>query len=223
GTVKIQITSDEFGVLPEFSHAFEILEYEGSLTYSGAGETRSGRVSLKRTGLETATLAGPLVLTRVATNRLHQFTVGESHLTNEVGEVVPVSLGELERDPDYSMDYFGALSLLNGDPATPEPDYELFYIGIDDPNDTDGDGIPDLTDDLQAPPPAPRLEVRRTASGLELVVTSEVGAEFTLEHASRLAADEWIEDRRVTIKSVPEILAVPLGPQEERYFRLRWP
>ncbi len=223
GRVRLQLTSDEFGALPEFTHRFEILEYQGSLTYAGTGETRPGAVSLQRAGLEDDTLSGSIVLTRVATNRLNHFTVDAGSWTNAAGLEVPVSLGEAERDPDYTMDYFGALALLNGDPTTPEVDYELFYFGVDDPNDADADGIPDLTDDATQPPSAPRLGLRRVGDGVELQITGEAGATYTLERAAALAPDEWIEDRKVTMRTETEVVQLPRVAEGAQFFRMRWP
>jgi hypothetical protein len=224
GTLKLQLTSDEFGVLPEFTHAFEIIEYGGTLDYVPGADAILGTVDLKRVGSETNRLSGPVVLTRVPTNRFKQFTVGESSWTNQLGEVVPVSLGDVERDPDYSMDFFGAMALANGDPATPEIDFELFYIGINDPNDADGDGISDLTDDVAAPPAPPSLALKVVGAEARLTLTGEAGVTYTLQRIADLAdPDGWIDDRTIWLETANLEVAVPLGVAEARFWRLRWP
>lgn len=223
GTCRIQLTSREFGDLPEFTHAFHIYEYDGTLTYEPGTDPIRGSIQMNRVGVEGARLSGPVVLTRMPTNRLHQVTFGESNLTNELGQVVPISLGDIEQDPDYSMDYFGALALSNGDPATPEIDYELFYVGIDDPNDADQDGIPDLTDDSRPPPTPPTLAVARKGDQLELTLAGETGWSYALERSSSMDPDSWIVEQTVQLTESPLRLTVTPAPVEARFYRLRWP
>lgn len=223
GTFTVQLTSTEFGMLSEFSHNFEIIEYEGPFTYEPGDGPVTGQVELQRAGVDTARLTGPLVLTRVPTNRLSQFTIGESTLTNEVGQLVPVSLGDVERDPDYAMDYFGAIAFLNGDPATPELDYELFFIGFEDPNDADADGIPDLTDDTRPPPPPPHIAIARSGTDFQLSISGEAGVTYTLERASALDLDLWTEDQEVTLVETNHVLTLPASAAASRFWRLRWP
>ncbi|MCC7375044.1 MAG: hypothetical protein IT581_10330 [Verrucomicrobiales bacterium] len=224
GTVKLQLTSEEFGVLPEFTHAFEIIEYGGALNYVPGTNSIQGLVEMKRIGSEAQRLAGPVVFTRVATNRFNQFTIGDSSWTNQIGESVPVSLGDVERDADYSMDFFGALALANGDPATPEIDYELFYIGIDDPNDADGDGISDLTDDVAPPPQPPSLALRIVGGEARLTLTGDLGVTYTLQRTGDLTdPDAWIDEQKVELETGAKEVTVPLGVAESRIWRLRWP
>ena len=53
------------------------------------------------------------------------------------------SNGSIDRDgPNYG-DYF---EFLDGDLSTTLPDYDLWIVIITDPNDSDGDGVPDLSD-----------------------------------------------------------------------------
>jgi hypothetical protein len=224
GTVKIQLTSDEFGTLPEFTHAFEIIEYGGPFEYERRNEQAVGLVQWRRVGLETATLAGPLVTTREPTNRFAQFLIGESDLTNQLGQVVRVSLGDVERDADYRLDYFGAMAFWDGDPTTPAVDYELYFIGFEDPNDADADGVPDLTDDVTAPPPPPSLAIARDGEGFLLNLRGEIGTTYTLERSSAVEqADLWIEEQEVTLTSTNEVLKMPGPTAPARYWRLRWP
>jgi hypothetical protein len=223
GTFLVQFTSDEFGTLPEFTHPFEIIEYGGTFAYEPTDGPVDGTADLRRVGVDASHLLGPMVLTREPTNRLNQFFIGESTLTNEMGELVPVSLGDLERDPDYVMDYFGAIALLNGDPATPEVDYELFFIGFDDPNDADEDGVPDLTDDVGPLPEPPLLALAPDGDGFRLTITGSPGVTYTLQRASVLLPEAWLDDRQVSLETTNLVLTVPAGGGSERYWRLRWP
>lgn len=223
GVVRLRLESDEFGVLPEFTHRFEIIEYSGTLTYQPSPDPVFGDLMLRRVGREDLFLAGPMTLTREPTNRLHHFAIGESTLTNHLGQLIEISLGDVESDPDYSMDYFGALAFWDGDPDTPEPDFEIYFIGIDDPNDANGNGIPDLTDDTDPPPAPPELEIDRHADGFLLTVRGQIGVTYVLQRASGLDPDLWIEDRLITLASEREEFVLPVPAATARFWRLRWP
>jgi hypothetical protein len=225
GTVRIQLTSDEFGTLPEFTHVFEIIEYAGTFAYERSEENANGLVTLARAGLETSTLGGPLVITREPTNRLNQFTINDSPLTNHLGATLVLALGDVERLPEMPLQYFGALAFTDGDPSTIETDYELFFIEFTDPNDTDGDGIPDLTDDAGPAPQRPQIAIARRTHGLELTLQGEPGVTFVLEYASRLTPDAelWLEDRQITLATTNEVVELDVPLAESRFWRLRWP
>ena len=48
--------------------------------------------------------------------------------------------------------YSGFAKAIDGNPATSWADYVDWYLEIDDPNDTDSDGVPDFTDPVSASP-----------------------------------------------------------------------
>lgn len=225
GTCKIRLVSDDFGALGEFTHAFAILEYGGTLTYTPSLDPVPTVLAVHRigSGLETNTLLGPLILNRQPTNRLAQFTLAESVVTNQLGLALPISVGDVEKDSDYSMSYFGAMSFANGDPETPEVDYELFYIGVDDLNDADHDGFPDLTDDVGNPPSPPRLALAPAGDRWQLTLSGEKGVTYALEFAQTLHPDLWREDRKVTLTETNQVLLLAKPSPAAGFWRLRWP
>ena len=220
GTLKIKLSSTDFGDLPEFSPPFEIIEYHGTYRYQ-RGDPVNGDVELVRVGKPTATLQGALVLRRDPTNLLAQVAVEVSTWTNSAGVALEVSVGDLERDPDYAMNYFGAFAFLDGDPETAVPDFELFYMGIDDPNDEDADGIPDLTDDLTTPAHSAHLQLVREGGGWKLTVTGDVGAAYTLERAAELPAAAWRMDRQVVLTNGTVVLDIPVTTDAAGFWRAR--
>ena len=100
--------------------------------------------------------------------------------------------GYLDLDSRYELEYFGYMTLEDGDLLTPnETDYETYAIGIDDPNDYDGDGVPDLND----PPPilAPVLTMTRSpiAGLLVLRVTGTIGQSLDVQFSPTLLPSVW--------------------------------
>lgn len=209
GSLELQLNGAEFGSLPPFQHSYEIIEYAGTLKYTPGSGTITGRVDLAQVESPAATLRGPVVLKITATNA---FEFDESSLTNQLGETVRVSLGLLDTDPDYAFDYFGAFSLRDGDPATPEVDYELFLIGVDDPNDANGNGIPDLTDPPAGGPP-PSLAISLLgANAISLSLTGEAGRTYGIESREALGAGSWGAFTNLTLTNVTQSLTLPRGP-----------
>jgi hypothetical protein len=225
GTVRIQFTSDDFGMLPEFTHAFEIVEYAGTFAYERSEEEANGLVTFARAGLETSTLTGPMFITREPTNRLNQFTITDSSLTNHLGETLVIALGDVERLPDLPQQYFGAMAFTDGDPSTAETDYELYFIEFTDPNDADGDGIPDLTDDIGVAPERPHIAIARRNDKLELTLQGEVGVTYVLEYAPQLTPDAelWLQDQQITLETANQVVELAIPAVESRFWRLRSP
>lgn len=209
GSLELQLNGVEFGSLPPFQHTYEILEYAGTLKYVPGSGTITGRVDLVQVENPAATLRGPVVLKITATNA---FEFDESNLTNQFTETVRVSLGLLDMDPDYAFDYFGAFSFLDGDPATPEVDYELFLIGVDDPNDANGNGIPDLTDPPAGGAPPTLAIALLGANAISLSLTGEAGRTYGLETRGDLGAGTWGTLTNLTLTNATQSLTLPRGP-----------
>lgn len=216
GTLELQLIGGEFGALPPFRHTYEIIEYAGTLVYPPGTGTITGRVDLVQVGHPAATLRGPWVVEVTAADA---FNVGESSLTNHLGQTVRVSIGLADRDPDYAFSYFGALSFFDGDPGTPEVDYELFFMGVDDPNDWNGDGIPDLTDPPPAGGTAPVLALALAGpEAVRLTLTGEAGRTYGVESRVGLGAGAWGAVTDLTLTNATQSLDLPRLPAGE-YFR----
>lgn len=210
GRLELQLIGGEFGALPPFRHTYEIIEYAGTLVYPPGAGTITGRVDLARAGRPAETLRGPVVLRVTATNEFH---VDESSLTNHLGQAVRVSVGVADMDPDYAFSYFGALSLLDGDPATPEVDYELFLLGVDDPNDWNGNGIPDLTDPRPAGGAPPVLALALAGpDGVRLTLTGEAGRTYGVEARAALGTGTWGALTNLTLTNATQSLDLPRSP-----------
>src|SRR4029450_1925262 len=76
----------------------------------------------------------------------------------------------ISRDLQLKTNYYGYLLFDDGFPDTSDADYRVWVISIDDSYDADADGIPDFSDDPQAAPTGPRLELSGSPGNLLLII-----------------------------------------------------
>ena len=147
GACRLVLRSRTLGQLPEFTNAFEVLEYTGSLTYTPGSSNVTGNVQFTQTQSTSNTLAGPIQFTRAPTNRLNELRFAPGRWTNSVGRTLSYLSGVLQRVSMSSSNYFGALQFADGDLVTTDADYLDWVLAIRDSNDANANGIPDLSDD----------------------------------------------------------------------------
>ena len=92
---------------------------------------------------------------------------------------------------------------------------------ITDPNDTDNDGIPDLSDTPEVR--RPTLAVSRPADSLSLKISGEVGRAYEIQQATSLTNPNWTKVQSVTLTTDPQ--EVPLGKPASSplFFRVKMP
>jgi hypothetical protein len=202
-----------------FTHTFEIFEYAGTLTYEPASSDIHAFASLTGVANPQRTFRGPLPLRRSAEDPFDLLEVHSAQWTNALNEILEVRGGYLSRDMRFELEYFGLFSFEDGDPFTPhEPDYELFYLGIDDPNDTNGNGIPDLTD-----PPASgvSLQVALGTEGLMLTVSGQPGQACAIETTSNVSSTTWSTATTITLTQSTQTLSLPVPATGPAFWRAR--
>ena len=92
---------------------------------------------------------------------------------------------------------------------------------LDDPNDADHDGVPDLSDDIRvAPPRAPILSLSRSATNLVLTISGETNRVYEIQEIAALTATNWQTVSLLTLSSDPQTVSLPLPPGP-RFWRLR--
>jgi hypothetical protein len=83
--------------------------------------------------------------------------------------------------------YYALIDFEDGDLTTSAADYLPWQISLDDANDSDGDGIPDFTDDpADQNVDRPELSVS-VANNLHSLIRGEVGKSYDVEGDRRLA------------------------------------
>jgi hypothetical protein len=222
GSCRLQLRGDIFGQLPEFTHAFELIEYTGTFAYTTTTNEITGLMVLEQSAYPASTLAGNLTLTREATNRFDQVRLHSGSLTNAAGEELFYMSSRIGRDVEIGTNYFGLFEFSDGDLSTSAADYLDWLISIDDPNDTNENGIPDLTDDPPAAPlDPPRVELGLSENQLLLSIRGGAGRTFDIEEADSLSQTNWTSALSVTVTSDPQIVELPLPETTTRFWRLR--
>jgi hypothetical protein len=208
GTCKIQLSIPDFGLInATFNHTFEILQFKGPITYSVTGTNVDASVKLLRQGA-SGEFEGPWPLYQYSRAELgwkaadwsgpggFQFQV----LANDALADVPFSL--LRAGNRTSDLYLGAFFLDDGDPTTPFTDeYDLWEVVIIDPNDSNSNDIPDLSDIPVnvVPGDPPKLSVRMVGDRLQLKIEGKTGQSVTLEQRTTLGAGAWTTAQTVVL------------------------
>jgi hypothetical protein len=221
GTCVLQLTGRTFGQLPEFVHSFELLAYAGQLAYTPGTNSVTGTLQLTQSGGLSNTLSGAIMFTPDATNRANHFVLPGSSWTNSAGGAFTYGAFPVDRDEGLATNYFGFLTVEDGDPATSMVDFIDWVLSIDDPNDTDGDLIPDLTDDPFAPPAEPpELSLGRAAGQLLFTIESERGRTFELEEVSSVTETNWTMTLSGTLTNEVHTISWPVPSEPLRFWRV---
>ncbi|HJU11963.1 MAG TPA: hypothetical protein VJ728_13855 [Candidatus Binataceae bacterium] len=124
-----------------YSGAYYLLNASGTINYSrGTVNTATfNLVEAFQTG-GSRTLTGSTTFTVVSAT---QITFAASQVTSNDGFTYTVQPFTLTRQ---GSKYMGSMMLTDGDPLTSWGDYLSWVVEVTDANDTDGDGIPDLSD-----------------------------------------------------------------------------
>lgn len=229
GTVQIAIAFP--GYSRTFLHNFEVYQYSGTMDYTRSGTNVNATVNLSRVG-STGTLAGPWALHVEGADSLTQdggaWVAGKPNLkfnptiTNDNSTSNDLTRGGLRNN------YFGNVLYDNGSPIDDTPtDFALWEIHLFDPNDADGDHIPDLTDPdftgQVTPPSAPQISVTYEASAPRLHLTGTPGVNYVVEQKDSLAAPAWISSS-TNQPAANGLVDVPLstkGAGGARFWRAR--
>src|SRR2546429_591297 len=139
GTCILTLTSQMgFGKLGDFTHAFELIEYAGPLTYTPGASNVTGSVNLTQTGDPSSQFTGPIGFIKSPTNRFDELSLKHSVWTNASSQTFPISndIDSILRDLVLKTNYYGFVDFDDGDPNTTDPDYYSWYLSIDDVNDS---------------------------------------------------------------------------------------
>src|SRR5437016_2107190 len=224
GTCTLQMKSAMFGQLPDFVHAFEIIEFTGPLNYTPDTNKVSGTLTLTQTGDSTSLLAGPIGFTKSLTNRFDKLTLQHEVWTNASADMFKISndVDFFLRNLTLKTNYHGFVDFEDGAPSTSDPDYLTWVLSIDDTNDSDNDGIPDFSDD---PGPIvdrlPLLSLSLGSTNLLLSIRPGLGNVYEVQRVDSLSQTNWtVVLSPLTVTNDPQTVLLPLPTNAAAFWRV---
>jgi hypothetical protein len=224
GTCILTLNDVNFGGLGNFTCPFELLEYTGPLTYTPGSNTVDASISLTQTGDGSNTLQGPIDFDKSSTDRFDTLTNEPGVWTNEASQALSFDAEVFTRNaPDWPTNYGGYIHFANGDPSTSQPAYQWWVLSIDDPNDSNGNGIPDFSDDpasVLPPPRAPSLALALGPTNLLLTISGDVRHTNQIQETGSLAPPYWQTTLSFLLTNDPQVVSLPLPAGTSNFWRV---
>ncbi len=195
GSYQLTMNDSMLGNIGPFRGSFELVETHGSLHYMPAASEVTGDWSFPSTSV-TAQLSGAVRFVKSAADPFNKLTLQPGALTNELDNLA-FEASTLNREG----------SVYRGPFRLPTGSYASWTLLITDPNDSDHDGIPDLSDSVALPPPnKPALSLKSTATGLQLSIAGNTGRTCHLEETPSLNPSSWAVAKTFTLTSDPHLI-----------------
>jgi hypothetical protein len=207
-----------------FQVPFEIFQYVGTLRY-GPNTNVVAEVSLQRQGAP-GSLSGVWNLSEAAPGEL---TFPGDQWRDESGNVyrfIPADEIEAYLTHITRQFYNGLAGLVDGMPSTPATkEYIVWEFNVFDPNDADGDRVPDLSDPPTGVGPVltPVVSVVVEEQFLRLRITARKGQSVIIERKATLGAAEWSEVETVSLAEDTVTKDLPLSGDDSDFYRVRQP
>lgn len=205
-----------------FTNTFEIMEYTGTCSYTPGTNTVSGSVNLSQTGNPANTFRGPISFVKADTDRFNSLTNQAGFWTNASGQSLAFTNHWYIRDVNWPTNYSGLIEFTQDPPTGMVPPYGLWVLSINDPNDANHNGIPDLSDDPQTAPPAPRrpqLSLARRATDLVLTIRGDINHVHNVLEAGSITSTTWNPVLSVTLTNDPQTVSLPI-PATTKFWRV---
>ena len=218
GTCALHLVDDTYGDLGTFQHAFEVLEYTGSLTYTPGSNTVSASVNVSNA---VGQLQGPLSFAKSIGNPHNSLTLQTAFLTNAAQQAFSLfDTTVFTRDAALRTNYYGGVEFNDGDLNTAGEDYYSWELSINDLNDSNHDGIPDFSDEPQtASPRQPVLSFVGTSTNLQLTISGDVNRLYHILVSTDLVAGNWKTNLSLTLTNDPQTVSLPLPTEPIKFWR----
>jgi hypothetical protein len=215
GTCNLHLVDNIFGDLGTFRHVFELLEYKGPLFFTPGSPLVSGNFKLFKTGDLNSVIEGPFRMLKDSADPFNQLTLQPGDWTNSAAQVLNFSSDPYSRESPWTTNYFGFVDFTDGEPSTPDQDYLVWLLSIDDLNDSNNNGIPDFSDNPQTGtlPKPPQLSLISASGVLALSLSGDVGHVHDVQRTDSLAGTNWQTVISVTLTNDPQPVSLdPSGP-----------
>lgn len=226
GTVRMKVNLADFGIQNlVFTHVFEIFQYSGSLKYDLDGTNVTATVNLPRLGGGVG-FVGSMPMGRVDSRTMFRYDTqwkGPGGFDYDVLSTSGIEDVDLNITYVTHSIYGGVLVFQDGNPATPfQDEYDYFDVIITDPNDANGNGLPDLSDPVTVAPP--KVAWAGVGGSGKIGITGEPGALVAVEGTASLVAPVWAKVGEATLDPAGAgIVDVGVPSQGSMFFRARVP
>ena len=214
-----RVTLDAYKIT--FTNRFEIQEFAGTLAYRNTtGETSVITAATLNRKSQTATaLSGAMIFAKQGAGRL-ALQAGELRSPGALA-LAYQAVDELERTGSR---FNAAFAFKDGDPTTSLEDYVSWVLKIVDPSDSNGDGVPDLSDDGGKRLP-PLLSLQPSGNDLLLSITGEIGKVHQVETIQALGQGNWTLAATVTLSNEIQtvFLRAPTNRNRVAFWRVKVP
>ncbi|HTL18561.1 MAG TPA: hypothetical protein VL793_15095 [Patescibacteria group bacterium] len=206
-----------------FVHTFQVLEYNGPLTYTTTSSNVTGMVNLVQTNNPSAMMLGPVTFVKSTVDRFNSLTLQAGVWTNESQQAVFFLNDVYSRDAGWPTNYYGYLDFT--DPANPNGFYPYgsWLLSIDDTNDFNHNGIPDFSDDPSgsAQPRSPQLLLSQNGTNLVMTLHGDVGFINDIQTTSDLGSPNWQTALSVTVTNDPQDVVLPAPSAAVTFWRVK--
>lgn len=202
-----------------FVHNLALLEYGSNLVYTPTSGTVTGAVTLTDASSSSNTLSGALVFQKLDADNLSLQAGALTNAQNQSWFYMGTAPGEtIARG---STNYVGFLDVADGDLSTPSADYLTWLILVSDQNDTNQNGIPDLSD--PASPHLPKLALASVKGQLQLSLHGDLGWPYRIQQISTLGQTNWQAIVSVTLTNDPQSVVLPSPKTNPSFWRVASP
>ena len=211
GSCLLTLIDPILGQMGPFTHGFALTNYAGVLDYSPGANGITGTIRLNQDGQAAGVMEGTISMVRVPTNRFNLLTLSGGNWTNQT-EVFTFDDCVLTRDPMRPTHYQGPLHNTGGA-------YRSWQLSIVDTNDANGNGIPDLSDDVAAVTPRrPTLSLSGALSHLLLSVSGDVGHTHLVQEATSPYSTAWTTVQNLILTNDPHVVTLPLPASSPNFW-----
>lgn len=210
GTCDLQFVSS--ATIGLFSLPFTLLEYSGTMNYSKLAGAVVGTVTVTN---GTRTISGQV---RFQVLHADQLQAGSGIWSSGNTAMPWTSSGPFQR---FGAHYVTDMEFADGDPDTALVDYQRWTFWIFDPNDADGNGVPNLTD---AAPEAPQCAITADRSSqLTLSVSGSLNRLHEIQSAEQLFPALWKTIQTAVLTNTTQTFSLPMPAAGQSFFRVRVP
>ena len=168
-------------------------------------------------------MSGAFLFIKSGTNRFNELELQPGVWSNAAGALTYTN-DTFRRDETVLTNYYGYVEFDDGDLSTPDADYLIWFLSIDDSNDSNGNGIPDFSDDIgSANARPPLLTLTRGSTALSLSISGTLGRTHEVQQTTSLDLTNWTIVSSVTLTNDPQSVSLPLPTGATSFWRVRVP